>query len=73
MSDLYRITDRCDTPNCTSQHVHDRNGYRRHWEKIEPTLYVSMHGGLSRAFYECDEEDADGAVFDINLFKEDST
>ncbi|KKL28878.1 hypothetical protein LCGC14_2370790, partial [marine sediment metagenome] len=52
---------------------HDRNGYRRHWEKIEPTLYVSMHGGLSRAFYECDEEDADGAVFDINLFKEDST
>ena len=36
MSDLYRITDRCDTPGCTKPHVHDRNGYRRHWEKAEP-------------------------------------
>ena len=36
MSDLYRITVRCDTPGCSRQHVHDRNGYRRHWEKVEP-------------------------------------
>ncbi len=36
MSDLYQITDRCDTPGCSKPHVHDRNSYRRHWEKVEP-------------------------------------
>ena len=40
------------------------------YEPVKPTLYVSMHGGLSRAFYECDEGDADGAVFDIKLLRD---
>lgn len=35
MTTLYRITDRCDKAGCTSQHVHDRNGYRRHWQEVE--------------------------------------
>ncbi len=48
MSDLYRITDRCDTPNCTKPHVHDRNGYRRHWEKVEPC----EHGNFVRHIIE---------------------
>ena len=44
MSDLYRITDRCDTPVCSKPHVHDRNGYRRHWQKVEPC----KHGRIDR-------------------------
>lgn len=36
MRDLYWITNRCDKTICTYQHVHDRNGYRRHWESAEP-------------------------------------
>ncbi len=34
----------------------------------EPDLYVYLQGGMSRAFYQCDRSEADGAVFDINLF-----
>lgn len=68
---LYRITDRCDKVICTFQHVHDRNGYRRHWRAAEPLLYVFLQGGLSRAYYECPKDEADGALFDINLFGDD--
>ena len=38
------------------------------YEPAEPDLYVFLQGGLSRAFYECGKDEADGALFDINLF-----
>ncbi len=37
---------------------------------VEPDLYVYLQGGMSRSFYQCDRSEADGAVFDINLFRD---
>ncbi len=37
---------------------------------VDPAFYVYQHRGLSDAIYMCHKEDADGAVFDINLIEE---
>ncbi len=54
MSDMYR--------DATDDETDDVATYRR-VVLVKPDLYVYQQRGLVEAFYRCDEEKADGAVF----------
>ena len=43
------------------------------YEPAEPALYIFRMGGLSEAFYRCDKEDADGAVFSLTEDADETT
>ena len=67
MSNLYRLAS-VESDIKTFDTYHTECG--RELVRVDPDLYVYRQGGLSEAFYRCDEDEADGAVFNIQLFSD---
>jgi len=66
MSDLYRMCEQCSgTRIIETGETVSRCVCVIGFVPAEPVLYVYQQGGLFEAFYRCDKDEADGALFDI--------